>query len=73
MNFKEVDAFYSTVVDRIVDMVWKRFPEDEKARLATYDRLAESFAGLVKVFSGPEGKRFEVPPEPTEEETSNVE
>ena len=59
---KEQDAFYNTVVDRIVDMVWKRFPDDDKARLAVYDRVAESFAGLVRAFNSPDD-RFELPKE----------
>ena len=63
MNNKEAEMYYNTVVDRIVDMVWKRFPEDEKARMYTYDRLAESFAGLVKSFTRPNSK-FELPKEP---------
>lgn len=71
MNNKEVDAFYNTVVDRIVDMVWKRFPEDEKSRMYTYDRLAESFAGLVRAFTGP-NEKFNLPKEEeTKEEESN--
>lgn len=64
--------FYSTVVDRIVDMVWKRFPDDEKSRMYTYDRLAESFAGLVKAFDRPVSK-FEVPKEEVKEESDDSE
>lgn len=62
MNHKEVEAFYSLVVDKIVDMTWKKFPDDEKARLAVYDRTAESFAGLVRAFTHPE-ENFIVPKE----------
>lgn len=63
MQPKEAEMFYSTVVDKIVDMVWKRFPDDEKSRMYTYDRLAESFVGLVKVFNSQTGTKFEVPKE----------
>ena len=63
MNNKELEAFYGTVVDRIVDMVWKKFPDDEKSRMYTYTRLSESFAGLVNAFNRPDSK-FELPKEP---------
>lgn len=68
LTAKEVDAFYNTVVDRIVDMVWEKFPKDEKSRLAVYERLSESFAGLVRVFDRPVSK-FEVPEEEEKEES----
>jgi hypothetical protein len=70
MNHKELDAFYNTVVDRIVDMVWKRFPDDEKSRMHTYDRISESFAGLVKAFNRP-NSQFELPKEEIKEESDD--
>lgn len=66
MPNKEVESFYNTVVDNIVDMVWQRFPEDEKSRMYTYTRISESFAGLVKAFNRP-NSQFELPKEKSDD------
>lgn len=32
-----------------MNATWEHFPEDEKARLAIYDRVADNFAALARV------------------------
>lgn len=46
---KEAEALYLTVVDQIVDIVWKKFPDNNTSRLYLYDRIGESFSAMARV------------------------
>lgn len=45
---------YESIVELVVDLVYKEFPSDGEARLRVYDLIADNFRGMVRALRIPE-------------------
>lgn len=60
---------YESLVDTIVDTVYKEYDKDQEARLRIYEMIAENFQGMVNALRYPsKGIIEEINEEPAEEE-----